>query len=504
MKSVTIGVFTLFSVLVFSFTLAFIWNSSAGVQYKRVAMAGDRPLEEIFPEPESRSQSEPLPLPTDEGPGDQQARENSGDDKNTVVWISIPGFRGDYLEKAEPKLLQKMADEGASTNTLRPNFPSLTYPGHITLATGATPDIHGIPSDRFKVGNSILKNPVDPSLLLAEPIWNTATRQGIVSLVHDWPLSQNQTGSGAAAYFLSEFDPKLDDQQRLDRLWDLWAGHRGDTKIRLLMTRLDDVLKAGLVNGPRADETYEAIRETDRILASFLEKTKAALPNLHESRDGNLIFVITTDHGLAEINKNINLVRQLGSELMKHLEVAAHDAVAHLYFKNLPTSEAEANLVISEIDQELRRQTYFRTYKPGDLPSDWKYRSNDGRIGDRVLVLRSNFAFSDFQADEAIFDPSDGPGFYGGFGYPVSNSIQMSGQAIIWSHPSQIVYGDLGEIDQTIFSLNGLRFPRNQARRIGKQRESGVSVINFSKGCAIRKTQTHQGARQTTPKNFSD
>ena len=54
MKSIAIGIFTLIAVLIFTFTLVFVWTGSAGVQYERFAMAGDRSIDEVLrpPEPE--------------------------------------------------------------------------------------------------------------------------------------------------------------------------------------------------------------------------------------------------------------------------------------------------------------------------------------------------------------------------------------------------------------------------------------------------------------------
>lgn len=460
MKSAAIGIFTLIAVLIFTFTLGFIWTGSAGVQYKRVGMTGDQSTAVILEawRQEMQQQAEDVETEVmDLGAGDMAgggggAMGGGGD--NTVIWINIPGFRGDYIDQAGASFFKKMTDDGASTTQMRPNFPPLTYPGHITMATGTTTNVHGIPSDVFRVageGSEILKRPMDPSILQAEPIWETATRQGMPTLVHDWPLSQNQTGENKAAYFLNEFDPDSTDEQRLDRLWEAWTAHQGEKKLRLLMCRLDDILLAGKLNGPRNDETYEAVKKTDALVEAFVEKAKAAWGNLRGTKDGNLAFLITTDHGLAELDKNINISKLLGPDIMNNIDVAAHDAIGHVYFKNLPEGAAEANLRKDQIDAELKKRIYFRTYKQEDLPSDWKYSSAGGRVGDRVLVLKSGFSFSEVDAEEPVFDPSEGDGFYGGYGYPVSDSIRMSGQVILWGHPQQVSYGDLGEIDQTVF-----------------------------------------------------
>ncbi len=453
MKTALFGIFTLIAVLVFTFTLAFVWTGSAGVEYERVAMTGDRSTAEVMAEIEDRYKKKTEEYNEDEmdiGAGDR-ALEQGGGGPRTVVWISIPGFRGDYVENAAAAFMSKMVEEGTSTTKMRPNFPPVDYSAHMTLATGAHPKTHGIPSDSFKVNGSIVNKPTDPSLAMAEPIWETATRQGIATLVHDWPLSQNQTGANKAAYFLNSYDPEESDEQRLEKLWQAWSSHKGESKLRLMMIRLDDILRAGMMNGSRAEETYEVVKATDTLLEGFVGKVQAAWPNLRSSANDNLVILITTPHGLVDLDKNVNLGQLLGAELMENIDAATHDGVGQLYFKNLPESVAEANLRKDQIDAELKKRIYFRTYKQDDLPSDWHYTGADGRIGDRVLVLKEGFAFSDMTAEEPVFDPSDGPGFYAGYGYPWEDSIRMSGQVIAWGYPQQVGYGDLGEIDQTGF-----------------------------------------------------
>ncbi len=59
-------------------------------------------------------------------------------------------------------------------------FPSLTFPSHSTEATGVPAGVHGITSNKFydmTIGQEY-NLPSDPTLLMAEPMWLTASRQG--------------------------------------------------------------------------------------------------------------------------------------------------------------------------------------------------------------------------------------------------------------------------------------------------------------------------------------
>src|SRR4051812_49391457 len=67
----------------------------------------------------------------------------------TVVWISIDGLRGDYLQRVHPPTLSRLAREGAFTTREIPVFPSLTFPNHAAQVTGTTPDRSGVPLNAF-------------------------------------------------------------------------------------------------------------------------------------------------------------------------------------------------------------------------------------------------------------------------------------------------------------------------------------------------------------------
>lgn len=455
-RSLASSLITLIAILLFAFVMLFLWSGSEGIQFARNSFEGDKSTIQVLEDyRRANMASAEVPMKEDEEEEkemtNEPAAQSSGDGPAVVVWINIPGFRGDYLEKAEAPFLKKLSTDGAATNKLRPNFPCLTYPSHITMATGVTPDKHGIIADRIRTASGeIVDKPMDPALLLAEPIWVTATRQGIKTLVHDWPLSQNQTGDTKAAHFLDAYDPDSTDEARLTKALEQWrASAAGEDKLRLVMLRLNGILREGLLHGPRADETYAAVGATDKAMQTFFDTVQAEWATLAPP-NANLVIFVTTDHGLAELDKNVNIAHLLGDEMMKNCDIVAHDAIANLYFKNLPENEGEKKIFVDKFDNELSKRIYFRTLKKEDLPAEWAYQ-NAERTGDRVLVLKTGYAFADTKASEPVFDPTEGPGFFGSFGYPVEESIRMSGQMFIAGYPNSPLSGTLDEVGQLTF-----------------------------------------------------
>lgn len=481
-RSFASSLISFFAILLFAFTFLFLWSGSEGIKFKRVAMEGDRSTQSILEELRKKSMAQyDASKQTDRVEMEAPAEKSTGDGPAVVVWISIPGFRGDYLEKAETPFFDKVVEAGAGSNKLRPNFPCLTFPAHATMATGVTPDKHGIVADLIRVAEGeVVTEPTDPALLEAEPIWTTASRQGIVTLVHDWPLSQNQTGDNVAASFLDSYDAEATDEARLNKVLEEWrklagagaaaepaadaaeesepaadgdepaeasdaapaAAGGGATKPRLIMLKLNDILKAGLTNGPRTDETYAAITATDTVLQTFLDTVEKEWSTLADP-SANLVVLITTDHGMAERDKNVNIAHLLGDEMMANADIVAHDAIANLYFKGLPESEGEKKIFLDKFDAELGKRIYFRTLSREDIPEAWNYVGD--RTGDRVLVLKTGYAFVDQKSDEPVFDPASGDGFFGGYGYPVEDSSRMSGQYMMGGFPN----APLTELDET-------------------------------------------------------
>ncbi len=431
-RSLASSLISLFIVIAAGFMLLFVWSGTEAVSFTRVAMEGDMTLAERFP---PKPQREDYPDDTADKPDMAVVEEpTTASGEAVVLWISVPGFRGDYLEKSETPFFDGI--NGGATNKLKPLFPCLTFPAHAALATGRDVAGHGIPADRFRLKDgTVIDNPTDGSLLTAEPIWTTATRQGLKVLVHDWPLSQNQTGEHAAAHFLTSYNAELTDEERLNALYEAWSGAEDAKDLRLLMIRLNDLNLTGMRSGPTDGGTHEAVSKLDAQLSAFVGKLKENWSSLAKP-GAKLVVVISTDHGLAPMEKNINLVELLKPAIGDYLdkfEILSQNSMANIYFKELPENEAAREQFVADFDRELESKLYWRTFSPEKLPSSWDYVSADGRIGDRVIVLKRGYGFTDAVGSEPVYDPAEADGFFASFGYPVEDSSRMQGQLMIWS-----------------------------------------------------------------------
>ena len=121
-RSLASSLITLIAILLVAFVMLFLWNGSEGIQFTRASFEGDKSTIAVLEEyRRAQMAATEVAMKEDEGKGKEDmtaepAATSSGDGPAVVVWINIPGFRGDYLEKAEAPFLNKLSTDGASTN----------------------------------------------------------------------------------------------------------------------------------------------------------------------------------------------------------------------------------------------------------------------------------------------------------------------------------------------------------------------------------------------------
>ncbi len=109
-----------------------------------------------------------------------------------VVLISIDGFRPDfYLDNSWPApTIQQFATDGVKALGVRGVFPSVTYPSHTTLLTGALPIRHGIYyNSPFEPGGQTGRWYWEESLIQSETLWDAAREAGLTTASVVWPVS---------------------------------------------------------------------------------------------------------------------------------------------------------------------------------------------------------------------------------------------------------------------------------------------------------------------------
>jgi len=285
---------------------------------------------------------------------------------DTVILISIDGFRADYLDRGLTPALNGLALSGVRA-AMRPSFPSVTFPNHYTLVTGLVPDHHGI------VGNSM----IDETLPIAEhrhftmeddkansdplwwqqatPLWVTLHRQERQSGVLFWPGSDAEIW-GVRPDFWLKWDDKVTYAARIDRAL-AWLDLPAEVRPQFIALYFDHVDDEGHYFGTRSLSVDTAIAEADAAIARLsagLQKRKLS---------DKIDIIVLADHGMAEVAPDHWL-------FIDDYAPAADYRIVHsgAVLGLIPNAGKEAELVMEKPHMSCRRRQ--------DLPPDLKFGAN--------------------------------------------------------------------------------------------------------------------------------
>jgi predicted AlkP superfamily pyrophosphatase or phosphodiesterase len=217
----------------------------------------------------------------------------AGEPAPTVILVSWDGVRHDHPDRAELPALRRMEREGARVERLTPPFPSNTFPGHVTLATGTHPDRHGIIDNRFlDPEDGEFDYDADARWLEAEPLWVAAERQGVRSAVLFWVGSETDWNGVSASQRVAPFDASLGEDAKVDRLL-AWLDLPEPDRPHLLLSWWHGADREGHRVGPDHPAVAEALAGQDAALARLLAGLDA-----REAWPHTTLFVVS-DHGMA-------------------------------------------------------------------------------------------------------------------------------------------------------------------------------------------------------------
>src|SRR5690606_11805918 len=87
-------------------------------------------------------------------------------------------------------MLQRMAREGAHARAVRGVMPTVTYPSHTTLVTGAVPARHGILYNQpFEAGGQSGRWYVEHDSIRVPTLWDAVRAAGGTTAAISWPVT---------------------------------------------------------------------------------------------------------------------------------------------------------------------------------------------------------------------------------------------------------------------------------------------------------------------------
>ncbi len=278
----------------------------------------------------------------------------------TVVLISLDGFRWDYVDRAPAVTLRALARRGVRAGGLVPAFPSKTFTNHYTLVTGLGPGRSGILANNFRdpgLGDFSYRDTAavrDPRWWGGEPIWLTAELQGVRAATMFWPGSEAPIG-GRHPSDWKRYQHGMPAPARVDTVL-AWLARPAGSRPRLVTLYFHHVDTAGHEFGPDAAETDSAIALVDAALARLVR----GLDSLGLARETNLVIV--SDHGMAATaRERVVLLDELVD--LDAIEVVDWNPVAQLW----PRPGVDPDTLAARLDAD----PHLRAWTRAMLPPRW-------------------------------------------------------------------------------------------------------------------------------------
>jgi predicted AlkP superfamily pyrophosphatase or phosphodiesterase len=219
---------------------------------------------------------------------------------SVVVLLSLDGVRYDYLDRDALPAFSRLARDGLRAEGLQPVFPSSTFPSHVSLATCATPDRHGIVANTFVDRERGLFNyDNDASWIQAEPLWVAAERQGAHAATFFWVGSETPWEGVAASHHMAPFDGSVPDSEKVDQIL-AWLDLPAAERPRLVMSWWHGADEEGHAYGPAAPEVHEAMKQQDHELGRLLAGLDA------RGAWGTTTLMLVSDHGMTELSESVD------------------------------------------------------------------------------------------------------------------------------------------------------------------------------------------------------
>ena len=304
--------------------------------------------------------------------------------ENYTVIISLDGLRWDYLDTYDVPFMQQMARDGVKA-VMQPSFPSKTFPNHYTLATGLTPDHHGIIANRFwdreqgvefSLSNKVTR--ADGRYYGGDPVWLTAKRQGVKTATVFWVGSDVAVQGDHPTYWRDYQTQQMDFEGRVDEIIRLLSLPE-DARPHLVMAYFEEPDRSGHNYGPMNRMTRHAMEDMDLLLSKLWARIQL-LPF-----DDKVNFIVTGDHGMTSVDPKRFV--DIDDILPKHwYERFCNDYPTLIY--------ASAPQYIDSICDALQGVDHIRAWKRTDVPAYLEYGANHN-MGDVVVMPDVGWLFAD-------------------------------------------------------------------------------------------------------------
>jgi predicted AlkP superfamily pyrophosphatase or phosphodiesterase len=325
--------------------------------------------------------------------------------KHYVILVSLDGFRYDYAEKYHAANIRALGAAGATApQGMIPAYPSLTFPNHLTLATGLYPEHHGIVANNFydparkqtyRIGDPATVT--DGSWYGGTPIWVLAEQQGMRTACFFWPGSEAEIQGVRPSYYL-KFDDKIPGRVRVEQVV-AWLRLPAERRPHLITLYFAEVDHAGHEFGPDSEQVRAAVQVVDKEVGVLREEvSKLNLP---------VDVIVVSDHGMAKVQGDWITLDQYFPDAGAFEKIVSPGLYAR--------SDADAQRAYEALRGKSDKfDVYRRSQMPAALHDDSNARSGDPIIvtnGPYLVRFSAGGQSSNMMAPNARHDEVGAHGF---------------------------------------------------------------------------------------------
>ena len=302
--------------------------------------------------------------------------QNSKD--NYVVLVSMDGFRWDYGKQFNLPNLKQISKKGVHAKSMKPSYPSKTFPNHYAIVTGLYPDHHGIINNVFYDAQlnesfSLSSNAKNDSRFYGgNPSWDLVEQQGVKAASFFWPGSDIDNRNPS---IFKKYDNKIPYGARIDTVLK-WLQLPEKQRPHLVTLYFDEPDHTGHNFGPLSPENKKMVIKMDSIMGELSRR----LDQLPIGKQINLIIV--SDHGMANISndKKVAVLDYLKPEWLGYKDV----------INPIMSLQAKAGFQDS-IANALKKVPHIKFWKASEVPERLHYGTNP-RVHDFVIEANKGWS----------------------------------------------------------------------------------------------------------------
>lgn len=311
--------------------------------------------------------------------------------KRTVLIVSIDGLRADYLDRGLTPNLLHISENGLRAKSMKPIFPTLTFPNHWALMTGLHAESHGIVANNFwdpKSKSTFHYNQIEscwnPDWWFGEPMWETAEKVGVITANLMWP-GPPKTSSGASSTYFVPWKDRVPLSEKLSQIVD-WIDLPIELRPQLIMAYEPSLDQAGHATGPMSARVNKTLAEVDTFAKDL--QTVIHARNLSDIVD--IVFV--SDHGMTDTShpELVYMDDILGEEGLKAIEHVDGWPAMGLRFKPSSNVSHYLDLLYEAADANPEK---FDIYTHKSMPERYHF-SHSERIAPIYAVPKMGYVLT--------------------------------------------------------------------------------------------------------------